>query len=130
MRLRVATPASIRLDREVARIVAEGPDGHFGLLPRHVDFVSELVPGILTYAPPEGAERFIAVHAGTLVKCGDEVTVAVRDAIEGDDLRRLRDRVETEFRRQDEAERDARSALARLEASLIRRFRELEIAGT
>ena len=52
--------------------------------------------------------------------------VAVRDAIESDDLGGLRERVEAEFRRHTEEEREARSALARLEAHMIRRFRELQ----
>lgn len=129
MRLEVITPGQVCLDREVRRIVAEGPDGHFGLLPRHGDFVSELVAGILVYEPEEGGERFVALHSGTLVKCGDEVRVAAQSAIDGDDLALLRERVEREFRQQDEGEREARAALARLEASMIHRFRDLESLG-
>ena len=126
MRLEIVTPERVVLDREVARLRAEAPDGHFGILPRHGEFVTELAPGILIYAPAGGgAERFVALHSGILVKTGAHVRIAVRSAVEGDDLSRLRARVETEFRRQDEDERDARAALARLEASMIRRFREL-----
>lgn len=125
MRLEVITPTTICIDRPVRRIVAEAPEGHFGMLPGHVDFVSELVPGILLYETMEGSERFVAVNSGTLVKCGEEVRVAVRGAVEGDDLSELRARVEVDFRQRDEDERDARAALARLEASMIRRFREL-----
>ncbi|MGF6862617.1 F-type H+-transporting ATPase subunit epsilon [Rhodobacteraceae bacterium MBR-64] len=130
MRLEVITPMSVCVDRPVRRIVAEGPDGRFGMLPGHIDFVSELVPGILLYETEEGAERFVAVNSGTLVKCGDEVRVAVRGAVEGDDLGALRKRVEADFRKHDEEEREARAALARLEASMIRRFRDLEMPGS
>ena len=126
MRLEVITPERICVDAAADRIVAEAPDGHFGILPNHGDFVTELVPGILVYQPTDGAERFVAIHSGTLVKCGSLVRVAVRRAIEGDDLGVLRARVEAEFRQQDEDERAARAALAMLEASIIRRFRELE----
>lgn len=129
MRLEVITPTEIRLDAEMRAIVAEGPEGHFGILPGHGDFVAALVPGILVCRPSAGGERFVAIHAGTLVKCGPHVRVAVLDAIEGGDLGWLRARVETEFRRQDEDERAARAALARLEAGMIRRFRELEGLG-
>jgi F-type H+-transporting ATPase subunit epsilon len=121
---------AVCVNRGVRRIVAEGPHGHFGMLPGHVDFVSELVPGILLYETKEGAERFVAVNSGTLVKCGNEVRVAVRGAVEGDDLGALRARVEAEFQQRDEEERDARAALARLEASMIRRFRDLEMTGS
>ena len=130
MRLEVITPLAVGVDRPVRRIVAEGPDGHFGMLPGHIDFVTGLVPGILLYETAEGAERFVAVNSGTLVKCGDEVRVAVRGAVEGDDLGALRARVEAEFRQHDEEERDARAALARLEASMIRRFRDLGMTGS
>jgi F-type H+-transporting ATPase subunit epsilon len=95
------------------------------MLPGHIDFVSALVPGILLYETEDGAERFVAVNSGTLVKCGQDVWVAVRGAVAGDDLGALRERVETEFHQHDEDERDARAALARLEASMIRRFRDL-----
>lgn len=129
MRLEIITPMTVCVDRPVRRIVAEGPDGHFGMLPGHVDFVTQLVPGIVLYETEDGTERFVAVNSGTLVKCGDKVRVAVRGAVEGDDLGKLRARVDAEFRQHDEQERDARAALARLEASMIRRFRDLGMTG-
>lgn len=126
MRLEVITPERVCFDQTVRRIVAEAPNGHFGMLPHHGDFVTELVPGILVYEAGDGKERFIALNSGVLVKCGAHVRVAVRGAIEGSELSDLRERVESEFRQQDENERDARAALARLEASMIRGFRDLE----
>ncbi len=129
MRLRIVTPSAIRLDVAARRIVAEGPDGAFGMLPRHIDFVSRLVPGVLVYETDEGAERYAGVGAGTLVKCADEVLVSVRRAALGDDLAALRAHVETEFRAAREAERAERAALARLEIEMLRRFREMGEAG-
>ena len=129
MRLKIVTPTRAALDVQVAKLVAEAPNGAFGILPRHVDFVSELVTGILAYTPEGGPERFAALNGGTLVKCGAEVTVSTRNAILGDDLEALQARVREEFRRISEHERDARAALARLEAGMIRRFMELDEAG-
>ena len=125
MQLRIVTPSAPCLDRTVSRLVAEAPGGYFGILPNHSDFVTTLVPGILVFETDD-TEHFVAVNSGTLVKCGADVLVAVRGAIEGRDLDRLRNRVVNEFRRQDEDERNARSALARLEANMVQRFRELE----
>lgn len=130
MRLEVITPLATCLDAHVLRIVAEAPEGHFGILPHHGDFVSELVPGILVYAPQDGTDRFVALQSGTLVKRGPHVRVAVHSAIEGDDPGWLAERVAQDFRRQDEDEREARAALARLEAGMIRRFRDLEGLGS
>lgn len=77
------------------------------------------------YTTPAGEERYPAVDEGALVKCGPEVRVSVRRAVVGTDLDGLRNTVEQEFKRLDEHERSARSALARLEASVVRRFIEL-----
>lgn len=126
MRLKIVTPIAPCLDETVASVVAEAPNGSFGLLPRHVDFVSPLVPGVLVYETATGAEHYVGINAGTLVKCGAEVLVSTRNAIPGDDLDSLQARVRAEFIELDEEERQARSALARLEAGIVRRFLELE----
>ena len=129
MRLRVITPQRTVLDTEATRIVAEAPDGAFGMLPRHADYVSLLAPGILTYETDDGAEHYVGVNSGTLVKCGAEVLVSVMGAVKSDRLETLGARVAQEFRAEDEEERSARSALTRLEAGMLRRFLELERDG-
>jgi len=126
MRLRVILPDRVRLDAEVRRIVAEAPDGSFGILPRHIDFVSELAPGILVYEDVAGVEHYAGIRAGTLVKVGDMVLVSTTNAVVGDDLDTVQRRAVAAFRRAEEGERAARSALARLEAQMVRRFLELE----
>lgn len=128
MRLRIVTPVRVALDATVAKLTAEAPDGAFGLLPRHVDFVAQLVTGILTYTAPDQPERYAALNGGTLVKCADTVTVSTPSAILGDDLRALQQQVRDEFRQVSEHEREARAALARLEAGMVRRFMELDEA--
>ena len=126
MRLKLSEPTAVLADCEVAKIVAEAANGFFCLLPQHVDFVAALVPGILYYTLPGGAERYAAVDEGTLVKCADEVFVSVLHATLGDDLGTLEATVARAFRVLDEEERRARSALGRLEASALRGLYELE----
>lgn len=125
MNLVVLIPSRVVVRETVDSVVAEGEEGAFGILPKHVDYASSLVPGILMYERAEdGTERILALDQGTLVKVGDEVLVSVRDAVQGDDLESLRDTVERRFRTLDRREREARSALATLEARFIRRFIE------
>lgn len=126
MRLRLVTPIEVVADLEVGRIVAQAQNGAFGILPRHVDFVSALVPGIMVYETRDEKEHFAGLNTGTLVKVNDEVLVATRNAILGDSLETLQDQVSREFLELDEQEREARSALARLEAGMVRRFLDLE----
>ena len=120
MRVKVILPSQVLLEGEAAKVVAEAEGGSFCLLPRHVDFVAALVPGILAVTDAAGREEFLAVDEGVLVKRGAEVLVAVRDAVRGPDLGGLREAVEERFRRLGRQERQARSALGRLEAQFVR----------
>jgi alternate F1F0 ATPase, F1 subunit epsilon len=106
----------------VLRIVAETNVGSFGLLPRRLDCVAALKPGILIYETDEDGEVFLAVDEGILVKTGPEVLVSVRRALGGADLDQLHDAVEQEFMALDETERNIRSVMAKLESGFLRRF--------
>ena len=125
MRLKVLLPTGVLIDTEVTKVIAEAEDGAFCLLPRHVDFVAALVPGLLSFVPLAGHEAFLAVDEGTLVKCGAEVLVSTRQAVPGSDLGQLRQTVETQLRQLDEREAAARAILAKLEADTLRRFVKL-----
>jgi F-type H+-transporting ATPase subunit epsilon len=126
MRLRLILPAGVLIDEEVIKVVAEAANGSFGMLPRHIDFVTALVPGLLSFLPVIGSEQFLAVDEGVLVKQGAGVTVATRNAVRGPDLGELRQRVEEQFETLDEHEKKARSALAKLEADFVRQFLKVE----
>jgi F-type H+-transporting ATPase subunit epsilon len=126
MRLKVLEPSRVVVDEPAAKVVAEAANGSFCLLPRHVDFVAALVPGILSFLDEEGGEVFLAVDRGILVKRGAEVLVSTRAAVRGADLGALRATVRDEMERLDEREARARSALAKLEAGFVRSFLDLE----
>ncbi|OGQ97743.1 MAG: F0F1 ATP synthase subunit epsilon [Deltaproteobacteria bacterium RIFOXYD12_FULL_57_12] len=125
MKLKVLLPFRVFTEKEdVMRIVAETHRGAFGLLPRRLDCVAPLAPGILTFVTKTAGEEFIAVDEGVLVKAGLEVLVSVRNAIGGMDLGQLREAVEQEFLNLDEREQSVRSVLAKMESGLIRRLIE------
>jgi F-type H+-transporting ATPase subunit epsilon len=126
MRLRVLLPTEVLLDTEVAKVIAEAANGSFCLLPRHIDFIAALVPGILAYMTPTGETKFVGVDTGTLVKRGRDVLVSVINAVHGVELERLSTAVQEGFRQLDEDERQTRGALARLEAGALRHLYELE----
>jgi F-type H+-transporting ATPase subunit epsilon len=126
MRLRILLPTELLVDCEVAKIVVEAPNGWFCMLPRHIDFVSALVPSILIFTTGAGDEKYVAIDEGTLVKRGRDVLVSVTNGVAGDDLGVLHEAVEATFRALDDEARAARTALARLEAGALRRFLEFE----
>lgn len=126
MTLKVLLPFEIFAERtDVSRIVAETTDGSLGLLPRRLDCVAALAPGILIYEVEGEGEVYVAVDGGVLVKSGSDVSISVRRAISGTDLSQLRDTVEREFLIVDEQEQSVRSLMAKMESNFIRRFAEL-----
>lgn len=126
MRLTVLLPTGVLLDEEIRQVTAESPVGEFCLKPRHIDFVTALVPGVIMYVDPEDDEHFLAVDGGLLVKQGGEVGIASRHAVLGE-LGELGDVVRKMKEEFLERERMSRSASARLEIGFYKRF--LEISG-
>ena len=125
MLLKVMTPTQIVVNQETAKVIAEAENGSFCLLPRHIDFLAALAPGILSFFTPKGQEEFVAVDEGILIKVGREVLVSTRNAVRSEELGKLRQTVAQEFQVKDERERKALAAGARLEANIVRKFMKL-----
>jgi F-type H+-transporting ATPase subunit epsilon len=108
--------------KNVSSITAETSQGSFGILPRRLDCVAALVPGIISYITGQGSENYVAVDEGVLIKTGADVFVSVRNAITGANLDQLHDSVEKEFKNLNKKEKDVRSALTKMENGFIRTF--------
>lgn len=124
MQLRVVTPGEVVIDRRVSKVSTEGPQGAFTLLPRHVDFVAVLVPGLITFVA-DGEEHLLAVDGGVLVKQGAVVRIATGEAAAGVGVLALQRALRASFEELAEGERRSRAALARLETDLVRRSMEM-----
>jgi F-type H+-transporting ATPase subunit epsilon len=129
MRLEVLLPSEVfASEHDVSRVVAQTSAGSYGLLPRRLDCVAALVPGVLMFSTATGGEVFIAVDEGVLVKSGLNVVVAVRRAVRGVDLATLRELVTRQFIHQDAEGMQLRSAMARAESGFMRGLARYEKA--
>ena len=126
MSVTLRLPTATLFEGRATRMTAVAPNGAFGILPNHVDFVTALVPSVMALALVDGSEAIFGLDEGLLVKKGHDVVVAVLRGVHGDDLGSLQDTVEASFVQMDEEERQARAALSRLEADMVRRFAELQ----
>lgn len=125
LHIKIFTPNKVVLDQQADKVIAESEEGLFCLKPRHIDFVSALVPGIL-YCYRGAQEQVVAVDEGILVKCGPVVRVSTISAVPGTDLQELEKQVRSRFR-QDEANEDTlRRALRNMEANVMRYYLELQ----
>ena len=129
MTLKVWVPTEVLLEQEVIRIKAEAENGWFGMLPRHIDFVTALVPGVMRFQSQGKPEEYLAIDRGILVKCGREVSVSTRNAVRGTNLVQLRADGEQQFLAVEEREKSARAFEAKLETDLVRHLLEAEKNG-
>ncbi|MBN1312328.1 MAG: F0F1 ATP synthase subunit epsilon [Anaerolineae bacterium] len=128
MNLKISLPTGLLYEGQVRKVSAEAANGSFMMLPRHIDFVTYLIPGILFFdtAGEEPEEIFFAVDEGILVKRGPDVWVSTRNAVRSTDLKALHRTINEHFEVLNQHERLARSVLSRMEADFMRRFLELE----
>lgn len=131
MRLTVATPLAIVIDTDdVAHLRAEDETGAFGILHGHADFLTALEISVVIWRDSKGAEHYLAVRAGMLeVKHGEDIGIATREAVPGDDLAKLEADVLTRFRRNLAEEKAARLDAERLYLSAIRQIYRLVRPG-
>lgn len=121
--LKIYLPSGIFLEKKVGKVKGESPVGGFCLLPRHIDYVTALVPSIFSYTNLEGREFFLALDNGILTKQGLDVVIAARRAVVGE-LGMLNREVEKMLAARNEKEKMNKSAVAKLEAGFLRRFME------
>lgn len=129
MDLRILLPEKTFWYGKVNKVVGEALDGSFALLPRHIDFVTIMVPGIFFALTEQNKDLYLAIDEGILIKQDNQLTLSTRKAIKGKDLGRLKDEVEEKFLKIDEQEEEAQKVLNKLEADFVRRFLDLEGNG-
>ena len=125
MTLTILLPFRIHLRAQIAAMVAETPQGSFGILPRRLDCATALSPGILAHTSPDGRTRYVAIDGGVLVKAGTDVHVTAHRAVDSDDLTALHRAVEHDFLEVDAGNAAARTAVARLESGILSRLEQL-----
>jgi F-type H+-transporting ATPase subunit epsilon len=122
MRLVVTTPFAILAEAEgIVHLRAENTTGPFGILPGHADFLTVLVPSVVSWRDEQGAERSIAVCGGVLEVSGDLIAIATPEAVPGDDGHRLETEVIARLMRRQEEDQDPRADAQRLYVETLRR---------
>jgi F-type H+-transporting ATPase subunit epsilon len=124
MRLLVTTPTAVVADDpDVSSVRAEDETGSFGILNGHADLLTVLTVSVVTWWRADERVRYCAVRRGVLrVTGGNEVAIATREAITGNDLDHLEQVVVGELRSTLETERMARTESLQLQMKAIRQI--------
>ena len=116
-KLEIITPSG-RAEKTVDSLRAEDSSGSFGILARHLDLLTVLRPCILIYTRDE-KEGYAAIDGGILRIEKGTVTVASREAIEGEGLTALKEIIECDFRKKSEKEATFMDLLSNMEKLLL-----------
>jgi F-type H+-transporting ATPase subunit epsilon len=124
MRLHIVTPLSVVIHAEdVVSLRAEDASGSFGILTGHADFLTCLAISVVIWEGGNRIRRFCAVRRGVLsVVGGQDIAIATREAVPGDDLATLDETVLARFRADVESERTEHVESARLHLNAIRQI--------
>ena len=102
---------------------ADDATGSFGILSGHADFLTSLAIGVVSWRDADGTPHYCAVRRGVLsVTGGQEIAIATREAVTGDDLATLDETVLARFRADTETERAERVDSTRLQLNAIRQI--------
>ena len=88
---KLVTPTGVLFDQPVREVIAVNPLGEFGVLPEHVNYITALVPGILTVFLADSGQHFYLISGGLAEVRDGQLTVLARSAervedVVGDDL--------------------------------------------
>ena len=114
MEMKIVLPTSILLKQMVSKVIFDAQDRSFCLLPRHIDFISALVPSILTFQNLNGIEQYLVHDEGILIKQDREVLVAIKHGLIENSLGSLKNRLEKEFQNIDIQEKKTKQLLTQV----------------
>lgn len=124
MKLVITTPTRVLGEfDDVVHVRAEDETGAFGILPGHADFLSVLIPSVVSWRTQDGLQGHCAVRGGVFtVAGGEDVSVATREGVIGDDLDTLEDKVVNQYRRSGREEEQAKAGSAKLHLAALRQI--------
>ncbi len=124
MKLTITTPLAIVVEEDgILVLSAEDSSGGFGIQPHHADFLTSLATAVVSWESRDGTRHYCAVRGGVLaVSAGQEIAIATREAILGDDLATLDQVILNRFQADADAERTERTGSTRLQLSAIRQI--------
>lgn len=125
MQIIIRLPDQVLYTGQALKVYGEAENGSFSILPNHADFITSLVPSVFLITEKTTHERFFGLDQGLLMKNGRIIEVIARRGVEGSSLQDLAIQMQRSFSLDDEQERQARSALAKLEIGMAKQFREL-----
>lgn len=128
----ISTPLDVVLRAEnVWSVRAEDASGGFGIMPGHVPLLTVLDACVVRWRRRKGKWSYCSLRGGVLTtQDGNELRIACREAVLGDDLLALQAAVDAHLAAKTEEMRAARLQQTRMHAQAIRQIMRLLAGGS
>lgn len=125
-RLEIATPDGVAYSSDIEMVTLPGVEGQLGVLPQHVRFITQMVPGEMIIRK-DGKDDFFAVGGGLVEATNERVSIVTTMAINAENI----DEAAVEDARQRAAarlnEKVSAEEVAATNASLARSLAQLHV---
>jgi len=122
---RIITPQAVETVKNISFFRAEDRSGSFGILPRHIEFLTILEPSI-AIAVIEDRETYYAFNSGVLSFKNNVLTITAKEFVQSDNISKLLEMIKHTFKEQEEKERLFRDNIENLQKAFIKKLIEME----
>lgn len=122
---KIITPKAIKHIENISFFRAEDKSGSFGILPRHIEFLTALEPAI-AIAIIEEKEHYYAFNGGVLSFKDNTLTITAKEFVQSDKISELLVIIKSSFIEKEEKERLFSDNIANLEKAFIQKMIEME----
>lgn len=126
-RLHLCAADRYELIEGVAAFTGEDASGSFGLQARHERFMTSLGFGLARLSLADGSRQYLALPGGLLYFVDNELRISTRRYLRGSDAGAIASALTRELLQEEEALRQTRRKLQRLEAEMLRQVAQLEL---
>ena len=121
----IITPSHIERVDNISFFRAEDQSGSFGILPRHIEFLTILEPSI-AIAVIDGNEEYFAFNGGILSFKKEMLTVTTKEFVRSSRIGELKESIEKYFNEQTQKESLFHLNMANLQKAFFKKMIELE----
>ena len=122
---RIITPQAVETVKNISFFRAEDRSGSFGILPRHIEFLTILEPSI-AIAAIEDKEYYYAFNGGALSFKNNALTITAKEFVQSDSISKLLEMIKYTFKEQEEKERLFSDNIENLQKAFIKKLIEME----
>ncbi len=121
----IVTPSDIKKVDNVSLFRGEDRSGSFGILPRHIEFLTILEPSI-AIALVDGTEEYFAFNGGILSFKKETLTITTKEFVQSSRIGDLRGIIERFYKEQQEKESIFHLNMKNLQKAFFKKMIELE----